>query len=102
MFTVAGVVSVQNVAVPRAGVLTYARCVLYATYPHCARVQTVLGFRVDVLIHNHIAMILRYTAGIVSSLLALDVFGFVAWVASGQTPVDGFYIGALTARILGL
>jgi hypothetical protein len=47
-------------------------------------------------------MILRYTAGTVATLVAVDFLGFVAWIASGQTPVDGFYIGALTARVLGI
>lgn len=36
------------------------------------------------------------------AIVLIDVFGFMAWVVSGQTPVDGFYIGALTAKVLGL
>lgn len=35
-------------------------------------------------------------------LLALDVLGFVFWVASGQYPSDGFYLGTITAHALGL
>lgn len=35
-------------------------------------------------------------------ILFIDFCGFVAWVASGQHPADGFYIGAITANILKL
>jgi hypothetical protein len=36
------------------------------------------------------------------AILAADLVGFVAWVASGQTPADGFYIGAITGNIIKL
>lgn len=42
------------------------------------------------------------TLGAVAIVGAVDVFGFLAWVASGQVPVDGWYIGALTANVLRL
>lgn len=32
--------------------------------------------------------------------LAIDFAGFVAWVASGQHPVDGFYVGRITTEII--
>ena len=44
--------------------------------------------------------ILTYTAGVIGAIVALDVFGFMAWIVSGQVPVDGFYIGAITANVL--
>ena len=39
-------------------------------------------------------------AGALGVVVAVDLFGFMAWIASGQTPVDGFYIGAITANVL--
>lgn len=32
----------------------------------------------------------------------LDMGGFAMWILSNQTPVDGFYIGTLTAHALAL
>jgi len=32
----------------------------------------------------------------------VDLLGFTAWILSGQTPADGFYIGALTANFISL
>lgn len=43
---------------------------------------------------------LQTIGGIALALLALDFFGFAAWVLSGQTPADGFYIGTITAHLL--
>ena len=37
--------------------------------------------------------------GIIGALL-LDAIGFIAWVASGQTPSDNFYIGTITAHVV--
>lgn len=34
--------------------------------------------------------------------LALDVLGFLLWALSGQYPSDGFYLGTITAHVLGL
>lgn len=34
--------------------------------------------------------------------LVVDAFAFVMWSLSGQVPVDGFYIGAITKNILSL
>lgn len=38
--------------------------------------------------------------GVLVAILTIDAFGFVAWIASGQTPADNFYIGSITAHIL--
>lgn len=37
---------------------------------------------------------------VVIVILAIDFLFFVGWVMSGQTPVDGFYFGAITTNIL--
>lgn len=34
------------------------------------------------------------------TLLAIDFLAFTAWVASGQHPTDGVYMGMITAKIL--
>lgn len=39
-------------------------------------------------------------AGLVAMVVLIDALGFMAWIASGQTPADGFYIGSLTAHAL--
>ena len=44
--------------------------------------------------------IIKTAGGALAILAMVDAFGFIAWVASGQTPADGFYIGALTASVL--
>lgn len=33
-------------------------------------------------------------------IIAVDFVGFLAWGFSGQTPVDGFYVGAITRNVL--
>ena len=33
-------------------------------------------------------------------VLAVDLIGFGMWVMSGQQPVDGMYIGAITTNIV--
>lgn len=43
---------------------------------------------------------IKTIAGAFAVVAGVDMFGFVAWVASGQTPADGFYVGALTASVL--
>lgn len=35
-------------------------------------------------------------------VLLIDVGGYVAWVLSGQTPPDGFFVGAITWNIIHL
>ena len=35
-------------------------------------------------------------------ILAIDLVGFIAWIVSGQLPVDNFYIGTITANIIKL
>lgn len=37
---------------------------------------------------------------IATVILSIDFFGLMVWVLSGQTPVDSFYIGAITKNIL--
>lgn len=37
---------------------------------------------------------------IVFVILAVDFFGFAAWVMSGQHPTDNFYVGTITAHAL--
>lgn len=44
--------------------------------------------------------ILKIIGGTLCAILAVDFFGFVAWIASGQIPADNFYIGTITAHIL--
>lgn len=47
---------------------------------------------------------LKQTAGIIAGLalaiLIIDFVGFASWVASGQVPADGFYVGRITAEII--
>ncbi len=33
-------------------------------------------------------------------VMVVDLLGYVAWAVSGQFPVDGFYIGAITHGIV--
>lgn len=44
--------------------------------------------------------ILRIAGGIIIAILAIDFFGFAAWIISGQMPADNFYIGTITAHVL--
>lgn len=44
--------------------------------------------------------IAKIALGVVAIVIAVDFLGFMAWIASGQTPVDGFYVGAITANVL--
>lgn len=37
---------------------------------------------------------------IVAVILVIDFLGFMAWAMSGQHPVDGFYVGAITTNVL--
>lgn len=47
-----------------------------------------------------LSRILGIVAFIAAAIIALDVLGFMAWVASGQVPADGFYLGAITSNII--
>jgi len=42
----------------------------------------------------------KITSGVAIAILAIDLLGFLAWVLSGQVPVDGFYVGAITTNML--
>lgn len=39
---------------------------------------------------------------IVFGIILIDMFGFIAWIASGQIPVDNFYVGIITKTVLSL
>lgn len=39
---------------------------------------------------------------IIAAVLIVDAISFMAWVVSGQTPVDSFYFGAITSNIIKL
>lgn len=43
---------------------------------------------------------LKIIGGTACAILAVDFFGFAAWILSGQMPTDNFYIGTITAHIL--
>ena len=47
-----------------------------------------------------IQMIAIVTAIILALIIGSDLIGLIAWVLSGQTPQDGFYIGRITAEII--
>jgi len=32
--------------------------------------------------------------------LVADFFAFFAWIVSGQLPVDGYYLGCITAAVI--
>lgn len=48
------------------------------------------------------ARFLEYAALTAAAIVAVDFAGFTMWVASGQFPVDDFYIGTITAHVLRL
>lgn len=39
---------------------------------------------------------------VLAMILVLDAGAFLMWTFSGQHPVDGFYAGALTAKLVSL
>ena len=45
---------------------------------------------------------LEMVGGVIGTFLAIDVFCFMAWVASGQVPMDNFYLGSITAHLIKL
>ena len=45
--------------------------------------------------------ILKISIGLVIAILLFDAIGYEAWTLSGQKPADGFYLGAITASVLG-
>lgn len=42
----------------------------------------------------------NWAVNTVAAVLLVDGIGFAAWIASGQVPTDGFYVGAITAHII--
>lgn len=51
---------------------------------------------------NNINDILYVTQWLVIMILVVDFISFVAWALLGQIPVDGFYFGVITHKILQL
>lgn len=43
---------------------------------------------------------IKITLTVAIVILAIDFIGFVLWAMSGQQPVDGFYVGAITTNVL--
>ena len=43
---------------------------------------------------------LEIVGNVLLIILAIDLFGFMVWIASGQTPLDNVFIGSLTAHLL--
>jgi hypothetical protein len=37
---------------------------------------------------------------IITTIMIIDVLGFMMWTLSNQSPVDGFYVGAITSNII--
>lgn len=50
----------------------------------------------------HKSEIMSNFLNVVVLVLFLDFFGFVWWSFSGQTPIDGIYIGAVTKNFISL
>jgi hypothetical protein len=44
--------------------------------------------------------ILSKIATAIVTLVAIDFAGFIGWIVSGQTPVDGFYLGRITVEVI--
>jgi len=45
-------------------------------------------------------ILLKATVLVAVVYLSLDIFGFLMWVQSGQTPPGDYYIGAITTHVL--
>lgn len=45
---------------------------------------------------------MQYIINAILTVLLVDVVGFAFWVASGQFPVDDFYVGMVSAEIIKL
>jgi hypothetical protein len=46
--------------------------------------------------------IFNFAFATVLIVLAIDFVGMVAWIISGQLPLDGFYIGRISTEIIRL
>ena len=44
---------------------------------------------------------LKIAGGIVVAVLSMDALGFMLWVLTAQIPPDNFYLGTITAHIIG-
>lgn len=45
---------------------------------------------------------MKYVVWFIAIVIGVDMLGFLAWVLSGQFPVDNFYIGSITRNVLNL
>ena len=50
--------------------------------------------------YNFIQAFLLFLVAVAVGILLIDLFGFSMWVVSGESPVDGFYIGRLTTEVI--
>ena len=48
---------------------------------------------------SYITIIIMVLVGLFIAYMAIDFFGLIAWVLSGQTP-EGFYLGEVTCKVL--
>ena len=39
---------------------------------------------------------------VIAIIIMIDMFGFMIWALSGQTPINGFYIGSITSSTINL
>jgi hypothetical protein len=46
--------------------------------------------------------IFNFALATVLIVIAIDFVGMVAWIISGQLPVDGFYVGRISTEIIRL
>jgi len=46
--------------------------------------------------------IFNFAFATVLIVLAIDFVGMVAWIISGQLPLDGFYVGRISTEIIRL
>ena len=47
-------------------------------------------------------MLLKVIGVIVGFIIIMDFLGFTLWACSGQIPQGNFYLGTITAHIIGL
>ena len=64
--------------------------------------QNQIGWRELNEVKTNISETLKMVGAVIGTFLALDAFCFMAWVASGQFPVDNFYLGSITAHFIKL
>ena len=52
--------------------------------------------------YNFAQASLMFLVALIVGILLIDLAGFILWALSGQTPIDGFYIGAITNWTINL